>query len=173
MLRERLPFAGSVRVPLILAGSAVPEGKLVGEPVTLEDLLPTCLHAAGLETPKHVEGRDLFDLMGDAPGAEPWRGWVHSEQPDSPGLEGWHMLASPEEKYVFWSRTGREMLFDLGEDPKELCDVSGDASRSSNLNAWRERMVERLADRPEGYVRGGGLVPVDEHPPLLPWAVPV
>ena len=168
---KRLPFAASVRIPLILAGPAVPQGQTLDDLVTIEDLLPTCMHIAGLPTPERVEGRNLFDLMRDDP--QPWREWVHSEQPDGPGLEGWHMLADADEKYVRWSHTGREMLFDLRADPQELHDLSGDEGKADAVDRWRQRMIAHLRDRPEGYVQDGALVPVNEHPPLLPWAVPV
>ena len=168
---KRLPFAASVRIPLIVTGPGIPAGRTVDRPVTLEDILPTCMEMADLPTPDHVEGKSLFDLIRD--GEAPWRQWVHSEQPDVPGSEGWHMLAGESGKYIRWSRSGREMLFDLEADPAELHDLSGDPARSADMDRWRGRLAEHLRDRPEGYVQDGELRPVDEHPPLLPWAVPV
>ena len=57
-------YEGGIRVPLIVAdprkGSPVKPGGVRGDLVSGIDLGPTALALGGIETPKHMEGRDLF-----------------------------------------------------------------------------------------------------------------
>ena len=72
-----------------------------------------------------------------------------------------------------WARL-KAVLFDLEEDPRELHNLAGAAGEAGRLDAWRRRLVERLRDRPEGFVEGDHLVPGRAHGPTVPGiAVPV
>ena len=57
----------NARIPMILAGPGVPEGRRVQAPVGVIDVLPTVLDLLGVETPEDVEGRSLapFRIGGD------------------------------------------------------------------------------------------------------------
>ena len=57
----------NARIPMILAGPGVPEGRRVQAPVGVIDVLPTVLDLLGVETPGEVEGRSLapFRIGGD------------------------------------------------------------------------------------------------------------
>ena len=60
------------------------------------------------------------------------------------------------EKYIWYSQTGRELLFDLQEDPTEMHDLS--AARPQRVHFWRERLIAELDCREEGFVQNGDLV---------------
>ena len=56
-------YESSVRVPMILSGTALPEefrGKIDQRPAELVDVYPTLLEAAGIEVPATAEGRNLM-----------------------------------------------------------------------------------------------------------------
>ncbi len=57
----------NARIPMILAGPGVPEGRRVQARVGVIDVLPTVLDLLGVETPEDVEGRSLapFRTGGD------------------------------------------------------------------------------------------------------------
>ena len=57
----------NARIPMILAGPGVPEGRRIQAPVGVIDVLPTVLDLLGVETPEDVEGRSLapFRTGGD------------------------------------------------------------------------------------------------------------
>lgn len=62
----------NARIPMILAGPGVPEGRKVQAPVGVIDVLPTVLDLLGLETPEDVEGRSLAPFRtGDDGNAAP------------------------------------------------------------------------------------------------------
>ena len=56
-------YEGSVRVPLILTGSALPStmrGSIDQRPAELVDVMPTILEAAGIPAPTTLPGSSLF-----------------------------------------------------------------------------------------------------------------
>ena len=57
-------------------------------------------------------------------------------------------------------------LFDLEADPKEERDLSSAATARRTLEAWRQRLVDRLSDRPEGFSKDGKLVAGCAYRPL-------
>ncbi len=172
MFRKSRPYQGSIHVPMMLAGPDIPSELIVDAPVTLEDILPTLCEIAGLEAPSHVEGRSVLPLLQGK--REDWRTCTHSEHAEkNENMQGWHCLTDGRRKYIWHSRTGHEQFFDLDEDPRECRELSGDASRSAELNEWRTRLVRHLEERPEGFVKNGKLVPGQAHGGRLPHAVPV
>ena len=60
-------YENSVRVPIILSGTALPEafkGKVDERPAELVDVYPTLLSAAGIEIPEYAIGEDLIKESG-------------------------------------------------------------------------------------------------------------
>jgi len=82
--------------------------------------------------------------------------------------QAYHLLTDGRWKYIWHPHEGHQRLFDLVEDPGEKVNLIDSAAVQAS--EWRERMVERLADRPEGFVRDGQLVAGREYPMLLPHA---
>ena len=168
MWRKTYAYEGSARVPLLLQfpeSMELPRKQIVGQPVGLEDLMPTLLSVAGVDVPDTVEGRNLLDLVND-PGREDWREWYHGEHaagsydPEN----GTQYLISSQYKYVWNPVTGSELLFDLDDDPGEERDLSDDGDHAGELERARGAMVDRLSNRPEGFVEDGSLVPTDAGP---------
>ena len=62
-------YEGGIRVPLVIAGPAVPRGAVRDDLVSGVDLAQTVLGMAGLDAGRHMEGRDVF-AAGSAP--RPW-----------------------------------------------------------------------------------------------------
>jgi hypothetical protein len=50
---------------------------------------------------------------------------------------GMHYLVDGHTKYVWYSQTGREHLFDLDADPHELRDLALQPSAGARLTPWR------------------------------------
>lgn len=164
--RKTLPYEGAARVPLILHGpkaAGLHNNAVSDATVELRDVMPTLLDCAGLPTPEAVEGHSLLPL---ATGKTPaWRPHLHGEHTAFGGAVHW--LTDGNEKYVWFSATGREQLFDLREDPTELHDRSADAAHARQLTTWRGRLAVELASREEGFVQDGTLVPGRPVKPCL------
>ena len=126
---KRSPQDETIRVPLIACGPGFSGGRVVSELVSLIDLPPTVLGAAGVEPPSHFRGRPLQGLVNGT--ARDWPGevfvqisedhigrairtarwkysvWVPTEKP-------WDGCAAPgSDRYV------EQCLYDLDADPHE------------------------------------------------------
>ncbi len=169
MYRKCEPYEGSARIPMVIRGGrdlGFAAGQAVDRPVCLEDLMPTCLDLAGIDTPDHADGQSLLPwLRGEQPG---WREYLHSEHaPCYSEPQAYHMLTDGKWKYIWRPTDGSEQLFDLTTDPDERHDLGGETVGASELNAWRTRLIEHLKDRPEGFSDGEKLIAGCPYPPLM------
>lgn len=145
------PFESSARVPFILRLPNDEGGRrIVDQPVDLADILPTFCDVAGVDIPPHLDGRSIVPFCrGESP---QWRPWLHGEN----GGSGFQWLTDGHEKYIWIVASGRELLFDLDNDPDETRDLSD--ARPNRVARWRRELIERIKDRDEGFVRDGELV---------------
>lgn len=157
LFRKGYPYEGSARVPLILTGpgdSKIGKNRVISEPIELRDVMPTLLDLAGLPIPKSVEGKSFLPLaMGKR---SSWRSYVHGELALFGQSIQW--LTDGREKYVWFSGSGTEQLFNLDDDPNELRDLARAGGHESRVKRWRSLLVKELKGREEGFVRGGKLV---------------
>lgn len=164
---KSVPFDGSARIPLMIrppAGSrkaGFQLGQSIDDVVELRDLLPTFCDIAKKDVPDGVDGRSLINLCKGE--ANNWREFIHGEHTLRERSTQW--VTDGKEKYVWFSQTGRELLFDLVEDPQELRDVSN--TRQARTSYWRARLVESLDGREEGFVQNGELVAGQQQQPVL------
>ncbi|MFW5777312.1 MAG: sulfatase/phosphatase domain-containing protein, partial [Spirochaetota bacterium] len=120
----------SIRVPLIAAGPGFAPGTIVDELVSLIDVAPTVLSAAGIDTPASMPGRPLQIQAGDGE-TEP-REQVYVQLSES---QVGRAIRTHRWKYAVrdfdrdgWteSRGDRYMedfLYDLEADPYERCNL--------------------------------------------------
>jgi arylsulfatase A-like enzyme len=117
----------------------------VDTPVSLIDIFPTVMKAAGVEPPKGLQGRDLLD-----PSAEPRNLYSESfpcpvmHQPDCPGGCLMRTVVSWPNKYIF-SSSGRSEVYQLQQDPYENHNLFGSLNPATQilatqLNAWIRSM---------------------------------
>ncbi|EGL15902.1 MULTISPECIES: arylsulfatase [unclassified Paenibacillus] len=159
LFRKALPYEGSAKVPLIVSDpggfTGIRRGSRVDEVVELRDLMPTLLHAAEAPIPPGVDGCSLLPLSRGL--KVPWRDAIHGEH--EYGALSTHYMTDGREKYIWFSQSGREQLFDLCADPGEITDLAGDAGYAGRLEHWRARLAAELEGREEGYSEGGRLIP--------------
>ncbi|HTQ11065.1 MAG TPA: arylsulfatase [Fimbriimonadaceae bacterium] len=162
--RKVLPYEGSARVPMILQGPGIPRQIVVGDAVAeMRDVMPTLLDAAGLPIPEGLDGKSLLPVAeaarqvaqsesADKSAHSIWREHLHGEHTAFGQSVQW--ITDGRFKYVWWSGTGREQLFDLAEDPQELHDLR----ESAEVEKWRAVLIKELAGREEAFVQDGKLV---------------
>jgi arylsulfatase A-like enzyme len=140
----------SIRIPLVFRGPGFPNGRVAQELVSLADLAPTLLNAAGIPVPAHMQGRSLMPLAnGDASGwtnevlvllrevelARVWRTeqWKYSVfDPEAP------------KDTPFSSRYVERQFYDLLSDPAEHVNLIGRRQFRPVADQLQTRLIERL-----------------------------
>lgn len=148
----------SARIPFVLrlpqSKGTVPVNRVDERLVTLADIYPTLLRAAGGQ-PEQTHGRDLIGLL---------KGEVEARQ-TVVGLKG--LADSPEHlsitdglwKYMYYPEGPSEQLFDLKTDPGEchdLCRLDGHQHRKT-LKRLRGALLTELREHGPDYLANGDL----------------
>ena len=161
---KRSCHESAIRIPAALGGPGFDGGGRVEELVSLIDLPPTLLDAAGIEAPAAMQGRSVLPLAGGRPAAAEWPDQVFVQISESqvgralrtkrwkysvsaPGLSGHEAPAA--DRYV------EEFLYDLRADRYELCNLAGNPGHAEVAALLRQRLL--------GCIRGvEGAMPVIE-----------
>ncbi|MEI8062735.1 MAG: arylsulfatase [Verrucomicrobiota bacterium] len=161
MFRKSLPYEGSARIPFLIQGPGLPANQVLDQPVCLEDIMPTVLDLAGVPIPTSVEGRSVVPLLTGQP--TQWRPYLHGEHAGTA-----HFLTDGIEKYIWFAADGREQFFDLKDDPKECSDLTRNSNSNARVALWRERLIEQLRGRPEGFIDEGKLIAGRRYEAVVP-----
>ena len=153
---KRSGHDASIRVPTAVQGPGFNGGGQVRDLVSLIDLPPTLLDAAGLPVPEVIQGRSFLPLaqkrevdwpsemfvqiseseVGRAVRTQRWKYGV-----TAPGKSGWDDPAS--EQYI------ESYLYDLLADPYELNNLIEYESHNEVKQVMRERLMRRMAEAGE------------------------
>ncbi len=156
LFRKALGYSGSAQVPMLAAfpaGTGIPGGRRVHELVELRDIMPTLLEIAGAPIPESVEGASLMPLIRGRQAQ--WRTYLHGEH--SGGEWSNHYLTDGKHRYIWYSASGMEQLFDIEIDRQELHDLAGRPEFNGQLRRLRSALAAELAGREEGYSDGSQL----------------
>ena len=158
---KRSCHEASIRVPTLLAGPGFRGGGQVQELVSLVDMPPTLLDAAGIAIPKKMEGRSILPLLrgeregwpeevfvqiseaqvGRAVRTKRWKYGVDAGGGTAAGSKP--RDPSGAEAYV------EEFLYDLQHDPYELRNLIGLESHRPVAEVMAERLVRRMTEAGE------------------------
>jgi arylsulfatase A-like enzyme len=141
---KRSVLDAASRVPLL---ARLPGRFAAGErcdlPVSLVDVLPTCLSAAGLRVPEDRVGLDLAEAAAGRSAREGVS--IQFNQGDL-GLYGY---VTREYKYAWSAPDGREWLFRRAEGQPEERNLAGNEAYAEGLTAMRQPLIGRF--RADGY----------------------
>jgi choline-sulfatase len=129
----------SVRIPIILSGPGVPVGRCATN-VSLVDVFPTVVHAAGLAPhpdDADLPGRSLLDIAAAPTDATRT---VFSEYHSANSDTGSFMIRRGPWKYMYFAGTG-ERLFNLDADPWEEDDLALDPRHAAALEDCRRALL--------------------------------
>lgn len=170
LFRKTWPYEASARVPFLIRAPrswGAPESVTCGSPVGLQDIMPTILDACGLNVQETCTGRSLMPVVrGESDGV---RDALHGEHSGCYAYEhGNHYVTDGRHKYIWFTQTGREHLFDLDDDPYETRDLALGEGADDLLSPWRKRLIRFLKGRPEGFTDGDRLIAGREHRSVMP-----
>lgn len=144
----------SIRVPTLLAGPGFDVGGNVRELVSLIDLPPTLLDAAGLPIPSSMMGRSICPLLRRDRSGWPEDVFVQiTEKNDGRALRTHRWKYSVTGNAPAQGRSERYTethLYDLQHDPHELYNLIGVESHAATQAQLRQRLLERIQSV-EGY----------------------
>ncbi len=149
---KRACHEGCIRIPLVARGPGFEGGRVVDDLVSLIDLPPTILAAAGVEAPGTMRGRPLQTLLdgsakdwpqdvflqisesqvGRAIRTQRWKYSVYA--PDKSGARD-----TQAERYV------EEYLYDLDGDPHERSNLVREPAYAAVRAILAQRLIERMA----------------------------
>jgi arylsulfatase len=139
-------------------------GSTVPSPVTLSDVLPTLVCAAGGAPPADCDGTDVLPVArGQAPGRDYLEAIGHvGEQPQ------YFAITDGRWKYIWYTEGPCEQLFGLKADPKELRNLAGLGEFEPKRAELQAEMVRRHEARGLPWVRDGRLLALPERGDSVP-----
>jgi N-acetylglucosamine-6-sulfatase len=144
---KRYPYEEGIRIPHLMRYPAlVPDGgRTVDEMALNIDLMPTLLDAAGIDTPRGVQGKSYLGLAKGESAA--WRdSWLYEYFLDpafpNPPMKGvrtrdWKYITYPHPKPK--KRLPDEM-YNLADDPGEMNDLANDPA----FDGKKKELAEEL-----------------------------
>jgi N-acetylglucosamine-6-sulfatase len=111
------PYEPSQRIPLVIRGPGVPEGRVDHRLVANIDLAPTFVQWAGARAPDFVDGRSLVPVLTNP--KVPWRTRLLFEH--RLGSQDFDAVrTSANQVYIEYPLTNETEYYDLDKDPYEL-----------------------------------------------------
>jgi len=155
--RKTYAYEGSARSPFVVRypkGYDGPTGAF-DQVVGIQDVMPTLLDIAGVDAPDTMPGGSVVDA---ARGGQ-WREFIHGEHsPCYHPTNAMQYLTDGGEKYIWFPVTGQEQFFDLQADPEETRDLIDAPDSAERIAMWRQRLIERLGARGDGFSDGEKLI---------------
>jgi arylsulfatase A-like enzyme len=130
---KRSPHESSIHIPLLAQGPGLNQSRMVRELVSMIDVTPTLLDAAGAQVPSSMMGRSLLPLLNDPAARKAWRQEAFIQISQSmvaralrtdrwtycvadPSLSGDHPYSK---NYVEYQ------MYNLASDPHQLLNLAG------------------------------------------------
>jgi len=146
----------SIRIPAALTGPGLMGGGRLQQLISLVDLPPTLLDAAGLPVPPQMQGRSILPLVRREP--VDWPGEVFVQISESQVARAvrtrrWKYSVTAKDKRGWDDKDAdhytEEFLYDLQADPYELTNLVGYASHREVADVLRARLVRRMVEAGE------------------------
>ncbi len=149
LIDKRCAYDASVRIPMMLRyPKAVKAGQEIKQVVANIDVGPTMLDFAGLETPKHMDGRSMKPLITGE--SADWRDYLLYEyywERNYPQTPTMHAVLGERYKYVrYHGIWDVDQLFDLESDPEERLNLINDPKHAETVTKLNTRLFELLRE---------------------------
>ncbi|CAG7637408.1 sulfatase-like hydrolase/transferase [Paenibacillus allorhizosphaerae] len=152
---KRSCHESSIRVPTAFTGPGFTSRGQIRELISLIDLPPTLLDAAGIPVPASMQGRSLMPLLRRETADWPEDVFVQiSEAQTGRAIrtKRWkYSVSAPDSNRNSASSDAyaEEFLYDLQADPYELTNLIGFQSHRQTAEVLRQRLLQRMAEAGE------------------------
>ena len=160
------PHDSSIRIPLLIQGPGFDHARMIPEVVSMVDIAPTLLDAAGFRIPDSMQGRSFFPLLSSQQAQKEWRNEAFIQ---FSGSAIGRALRTPEWMYcaVDPGKSGDDapnsdtyqeyQMYNLAADPHQLLNFIGrresgnwdDFSSRTATDELRERLRKRIIEAGE------------------------
>ncbi len=151
---KRSPHESSIHIPLLVQGPGFNQSRAVRELVSMIDVTPTLLDAAGAKVPSSMMGQSLLPLLNDPAARKAWRQEAFIQISQSmvaralrtdqftycvadPSLSGEHPYSK---NYVEYQ------MYDLASDPHQLLNLAGRRDVPKLVHYLGDRVDVEVAD---------------------------
>lgn len=161
MWRKSRPYEPSANIPLIVRWPSgignfhYRRGQTRAELIELRDIFPTFADVCNFTLPSKIDGESILKTLS---GTTNWRTTLcleHSQCYEHDNA--WVAIRDNRYKYIFYTLTGFEQLYDLKEDPHELNNIVDDPSAATVYKNLYNALLSELSVRGEIWVKDGKL----------------
>ena len=161
MYRKCRPYDPSSKIPLVMrwpekAGDFnYRRGQVRDELVELRDIFPTLADVCGFTLPSKIDGESILKILKNEGSWRTTLSLEHSREyePDN----AWVAIRDSRYKYVFFTLTGEEQLFDMHSDPYELHNIVHEPSAKVAYDKLYTALADDLSERGDVWVKDGKL----------------
>jgi len=134
LLGKQNMYDHSVRVPFIVVGPDIPAQAQSDTPIYLQDVMPTTLELAGVDTPEHVEFHSLLPQI---------HGRKQSNYDVIYGayLKVQRMIRTTDYKLILYPQARRARLYHVLKDPLEMRDLADSPEHQPMLQKLFTRLL--------------------------------
>ncbi|RTE11408.1 sulfatase-like hydrolase/transferase [Paenibacillus whitsoniae] len=159
---KRSCHESSIRVPLAFSGPGFNGGGTLRELISLIDLPPTLLDAAGIEVPAHMQGHSILPLLGGNRGGTAWQQEIfvqisESEVGRAIRTRRWKYAVTAPSRDPIRDRGASDYvescLYDLEADPYELNNLVDKPSHEEVRAHLRKLLIKRMVTIGESVPR--------------------
>jgi len=111
-------YEHSTRVPFIIKGPDIPEGRKVSAPIYLQDIMATSLAIAEIKKPEHVEFTNILPLALGKTKKSPYKEIYGAY------LNVQRSITKNNIKLLVYPNVPLIRIFDIAQDPEEKNDIS-------------------------------------------------
>ena len=167
---KRSPHESSIRIPMVLQGPGLNHSRKISEVVSMVDVTPTLLDAAGVQVPASMKGHSFMPVITRAKGRESWRNEAFVQI--SASMVG-RAIRTDQWTYCVVDLTGNGgrdpnsthyheyQMYNLAADPHQLLNLAGrhDSPKLVHFDGdrplpevaayLRERLIARMVEAGE------------------------
>lgn len=152
MWAKRVFYENSTCVPMIIMGTKddpkIGHHRVSDRLTGHQDIMPTLLDLAGIDVPSTCDGMSMF--------SDDTHSHIYGE--DGEGGHASRMIHDGRYKLIYYPVGNLRQLFDIHEDPQEMCDLAGDAGHAGKLEELTEILVSEIYGSDEAWMKSGKLV---------------
>ncbi|PKA97380.1 arylsulfatase A-like enzyme [Flavobacteriaceae bacterium MAR_2009_75] len=119
LIGKQSMFDHSIRIPMMVVGPRIPEGKVLNQDVYLQDIMATTLELANVDKPDYVQFNSFLDIVEGQKTESHYEDGVYGAY-----MNLQRMIRKDGFKLLIYPKIGKVLLFDMENDPNEMNNLA-------------------------------------------------